>query len=409
MERTDTSGFIDDRDPAAPTFITIKEGANTRLSRMMRHGRWWAVKSAGTDIDPQLANALLLKEFNLLLRLGHPNVVRAVEYAELPGLGWAIVMEWVEGMPLDRYLEEEKPGRKLRRRLALELMEGVGHLHSRGVVYRDLKPSNILVDGSGHPCIIDLGLGDDAASCMLKQVSGTAGFTAPEVSEGRPDTDWRRADVYALGLLLRLTGGSAALRLTARLCRRRKAGSRPADAREVLRLYRRLRPALRVAGLLVCGAAAAGLIWLAASQSGEPQSAPAPATAPTAPSRPAEIPAEETAALTGAPAAEQTPRSVPDGEPSPAPSAGNAPGQDTRVPPDVNLVLFRAMDVRDSLRSLAGKGEPYDTATLESIMSDYLRVGRKEGWNDAEASHFKTQVSSEAFYQGSYVKFYVGE
>lgn len=317
-------------------------------------------------------------------------------------------MEWVDGEPLDRYLESRKPGRSVRGQLGCRLMEAVAHLHGRGVTHRDLKPSNILVDDTGNPCIIDLGLGDDAGSVALKSVTGTAGFTAPEVRSGDATVDWKRADVYALGLILRQAGGGAAMRLVALRCLRHDPQRRPADGGAALRLLRRIRIWLWSLTALACVAVAGVSAWAVygelegVSERPNRVSVTSPQDAATAMDNPS---AEEVAVMPDA-AADSSQRS----SPSPA-GTTRSEGQRNLAPEeepkgrgaDVNVALWRAMDIRDSLRYAAGRGEPYDTCTLERIMESFVQKGIKTGWSREEADYFKRQVSSRPFYDGGYV------
>ncbi len=408
-EMTDISGFTDDRDSLQGGYMEVRNSGNSVLGRMMRHGRWWAVKSVGDGMDPELGRLMLQKEFDLLLRIGHPNVARAVEFAELPGLGWSIVMEWVDGEPLDQYLESHRPGRSVRGQLGRRLMEAVAHLHARGVTHRDLKPSNILVDDGGNPCIIDLGLGDDAGSVALKSVTGTAGFTAPEVTAGSGPVDWKRADVYALGLMLRQAGGGAAMRLLARRCLRRDPRRRPADGGAALRLLRRIRAWLWLLTAVACVAVAGAAAWAIYHDGEDAPQRPEPASAPEV--RDA-VPVSGSAAQ-GNPAAAQEAEAYTMQRPMPAP-AGEPRGVEQGNPVhkeepregtvDFNVALWRAMDIRDSLRHAAGRGEPYDTAALDHIMESWVQKGLRSGWSREEADYFRRQVSSRSFHEGGYVK-----
>lgn len=408
-EMTDISGFTDDRDSLQGGYMEVRNSGNSVLGRMMRHGRWWAVKSVGDGMDPELGRLMLQKEFDLLLRIGHPNVARAVEFAELPGLGWSIVMEWVDGEPLDQYLESHRPGRSVRGQLGRRLMEAVAHLHARGVTHRDLKPSNILVDDGGNPCIIDLGLGDDAGSVALKSVTGTAGFTAPEVTAGSGPVDWKRADVYALGLMLRQAGGGAAMRLLARRCLRHDPGRRPADGGAALRLLRRIRTWLWLLTAVACVAVAGVSAW---AVYGELEGAP------ERPDREYVTSPRDAATATGNSSAEEVavvPDAAADSSQRPSPWAAGttrseglhsqAPEEDTKGRgADLNITLWRAMDIRDSLRHAAGRGEPYDTAALDHIMESWVQKGLRSGWSREEADYFRMQVSSRSFHEGGYVK-----
>lgn len=175
-----------------------------------------------------LANATTRRRFarevEATATLSHPNVVTVfgVELADdLPML----VMEWIEGIPLNKWVlahctrnaAAPAPGRPhggevdvpAVARVFLKVCDAVQHAHQRGIIHRDLKPSNILVDDSGEPRILDFGLAkflkEDPAQpkmTMSSEFVGTPAYAAPEqVGGGSNDID-TRTDVYALSLIL---------------------------------------------------------------------------------------------------------------------------------------------------------------------------------------------------------------
>lgn len=151
------------------------------------------------------------REARLLARLDHPGIVRVLDI-QRDDRGLYFTMEYVEGDDLKTRLgsgplEEER---------ALRLVEGVAdalaHAHEAGVVHRDVKPSNILLDGAGRPRLADFGLarpleGDDSGVTLQGQLIGTPAYMAPEQARG--DVVGPAADVFALGgVLYELLAGS---------------------------------------------------------------------------------------------------------------------------------------------------------------------------------------------------------
>ena len=150
--------------------------------------------------------ALLRKEYEIGRSLSCPHICEVYSFVNHPDLGWCIEMEWVDGIPLDEYLQRVALTRGRKMRLLNQLFEAVGYLHSRQVVHKDLKPSNILVTRNGENIkVIDFGFADNDAYCILKLSAGTREYAAPELIAGRPVDN--RADIWSLGKLLPLFGG----------------------------------------------------------------------------------------------------------------------------------------------------------------------------------------------------------
>lgn len=181
-------------------------GGYTRLVVATRYGRKLMLKALREDVRGVLQyEELLRKEFEILFTLTHDNIVRALSFDEIEGLGHCIIMEYVEGMTLGQLLREEgrgerEEGREDRCAILTELLYAVDYIHSRGVLHRDLTPANIIVlPDDRHIRLIDFGFADSAAYEVLKQPCGTAGFVAPEQRAGISDV---RNDIYSLGCIM---------------------------------------------------------------------------------------------------------------------------------------------------------------------------------------------------------------
>ncbi len=141
-------------------------------------------------------------ERQMLAQMHHP-VIALIHDAgtDDDGRPW-LVMEYIEGEPISRYCQNRALPLRNRLTLFLRVCDGVQHAHQKGVVHRDIKPGNVLVeevDGIARPRIIDFGI---AAGIGGKaQPAGTPGYMSPEQRnpDGRCDS---RCDVYALGALL---------------------------------------------------------------------------------------------------------------------------------------------------------------------------------------------------------------
>lgn len=141
------------------------------------------------------------REFRVLSRLLHPNLVRVWELAH-DANGWHFLMEPVIGEPIDEYCKNRGVGETLRHVLP-QLVDALMFIHAHGVVHRDLKPSNVLVTQSGLVKVLDFGVLGHAQSdarTEFPMVAGTPGYMAPEQIRG--ETPLAASDLYALGCMI---------------------------------------------------------------------------------------------------------------------------------------------------------------------------------------------------------------
>jgi serine/threonine protein kinase len=164
------------------------------LARHDASGRLVAIKylrSALLD-DPEFAG-MFRAEARVLASLGDPNVVRLYEYVESPS-GAAIVMELVDGVSLREILSRQG---KTSAEAALVVLQGsllgLAAAHARGVVHRDYKPENVLVDGDGVSKLTDFGIAARAGDRAI--AAGTLVYAPPEQFGGGPASP--AGDVYA--------------------------------------------------------------------------------------------------------------------------------------------------------------------------------------------------------------------
>lgn len=172
-----------------------------RIIRAKRYGKQFLLKGLKPEYQtqPQYV-ALLQKEFEIALNLSHPNIARVYSLEQIPQIGPCIVMEYVDGRPLDKFLQEN-PSTRLRLRAVRQMLDAMAYYHSLQVVHRDLKPSNILVTHNGNNIrIIDFGCSDADQYLTLKQPSYTLAYASPEQIEGAP-LDCR-SDIYNFGRVL---------------------------------------------------------------------------------------------------------------------------------------------------------------------------------------------------------------
>jgi tetratricopeptide (TPR) repeat protein/predicted Ser/Thr protein kinase len=158
-------------------------------------------------IDRSLADADWRRRFaaerEILARLMHPQIVRLLDAGESAAGVPYLVMEYVDGEPLDRYLRSRQAPLEERLKLFERIAAAVSYAHQMLVAHRDIKPANILVDSSGMPHLLDFGiarlLSEQAATATAARAL-TPRYAAPEQVAGTPST--AALDVYQLGVLL---------------------------------------------------------------------------------------------------------------------------------------------------------------------------------------------------------------
>jgi serine/threonine protein kinase len=169
-----------------------------------------AIKLLRTDIQRPTWRDRFLKERQLLAYLNHPSIVHLIDAGHTTDDRPYLVMEYVNGIPIDEYTANMDVRDCLS--LFLQVCDGVSHAHHRLIIHRDLKPSNILVDESGQPKILDFGiaklLDDTANRTQTVERLLTPNYASPEQLHGTADTT--ATDVYSLGAVLHtiLTGNS---------------------------------------------------------------------------------------------------------------------------------------------------------------------------------------------------------
>ena len=177
------------------------------LARQTKLDRTVALKIIRPEIaaSPEFAQRFE-REARALARLNHPNIVGIYDFGERDGM-YFYLMEFVEGTNLEELANANllSPNESLD--IVRQICGAIQFAHENGVVHRDIKPTNILVNTSGAVKIADFGLAklitdnaSDPALTQTRQVFGTPRYMAPEQIESSREVD-HRADIYSLGVV----------------------------------------------------------------------------------------------------------------------------------------------------------------------------------------------------------------
>lgn len=176
---------------------------------------YWAMKET-MDIFPNKDKSEIIdqfqKEARILANLSHPGLPRVIDYFKENGNHY-LVEELIYGRPSIDLLEESPAFDELRiLRWAIQICELLEFLHGHNIIYRDLKPGNIMVDSEERVYLVDFGIARFFQGGKNRDtvIIGTPGFASPE-HYGRGQTD-RRSDIYGLGATMHymLTGNDPA-------------------------------------------------------------------------------------------------------------------------------------------------------------------------------------------------------
>ena len=182
-----------------------------------RANKTWAIKEVRKSgmTDNVVSSQSLMAEVDMLKKLNHPNIVNIVDVVENDD-SFIIVMDYIEGKDLLSVVTSHGPiDPDSVTRWMIQLCDVMGYLHSRRppIIYRDMKPANVMLKPDGNVIVIDFGTartnkgGNNADTTWL----GTRGYAAPEQFGGQGETD-ARTDIYTLGATMYhlLTGYSPA-------------------------------------------------------------------------------------------------------------------------------------------------------------------------------------------------------
>ncbi len=143
------------------------------------------------------------REAEAVASLSHPNIVAIYDIGEEEDC-YYIVMEYVHGMNLKTYIRDQSPISIPDAVLIMrQIVRAIAHAHAHGIVHRDIKPLNILIDDSGHVKVTDFGIAmavSGATITFTHSILGSAHYLSPEQARGGKATV--KSDIYSLGIVL---------------------------------------------------------------------------------------------------------------------------------------------------------------------------------------------------------------
>lgn len=167
-------------------------------------GRWVALKAPHAESVADIER--FLREARTVAKLQHPRIVRVLDTGR-DDFGCFMVSELVDGVSLGEKLKHTSYSPIEAATLVSQIAEAVGYAHKHGIVHRDLKSHNILIDAHGQPFVTDFGLAkewfhNEDELTRHGQIVGTPAFMAPEQAMGEVNQIETRTDIYALGVML---------------------------------------------------------------------------------------------------------------------------------------------------------------------------------------------------------------
>lgn len=175
------------------------------LAMNERANKQWAIKEVRKDgtQDHQTVTQGLIAEINILKGLNHPGLPSIIDVIDTQDT-FLVVMDYIEGNGLDKTLRDHgAQPEALVIDWAKQLCSILGYLHSKGIIYRDMKPANVMLKPDGQLVLIDFGTAKTFKGNKIQDTTclGTIGYAAPEQFGGRGESD-ARTDIYCLGATL---------------------------------------------------------------------------------------------------------------------------------------------------------------------------------------------------------------
>ena len=179
----------------------VYDGLDPNLNRRV------AIKTILTrKFDAEAARMIAVRferEVHAVARLNHPNIVQVYDFGAEGDLAY-IVMEFIKGRELKDFFDaHERFELKKAFDLMIELLGALDFAHEAGIVHRDIKPGNVMIDGAGHVKLTDFGVarveGNQGEATRVGAMVGTPSYMSPEQVQGQKVD--RRSDIFSAGII----------------------------------------------------------------------------------------------------------------------------------------------------------------------------------------------------------------